>query len=662
MAVPVVPHQDPEQTSILYEYIASPYSPGWWTTSTVTNIPNDSVGWLLAQGWTITDITFDTSTQPATPSYAMSRQSLQNWTILQGLLDAWTYAYNLANQNNTIRYNDVVENWAQMIDSTQDQFIAQTAEQNSQATLFLANLEVYMDAVDVLIGQNAAQVVVDAEEVGAALAVLDSKLSDLETNASANATTIGGLLTNQTSYLSTFLTDFAAKLAELDTNYAAHLIVIEGLLTEADLDLSAFQDSQTAELANLQAAYSSHLSELDDLLASAGAYLTDIAGDVNAILASMESDYTSLDSDITALLSSGTTSLDSFADDYEAVLDLLETDYTLHSATATAFLTDLGSTELARINEAFAASLSTQLQQLSDRGYYSSQAAADITARNTRDKNEEIAALNDRLNREKFENQHRLYGQQTAMRTGRLSGKDRLHSVRQEVTRYQASQITGLYQLLQSMRDRTLGAKTGLYALRDANVKLNIETESRLYDAGQALRRVLIEEAARLNQLQQAITQWNVGQRDRLLEQIQGIVAQRAAGIDRQHALQQEISRVAMSERDTLFGQLQDAAKGIIAGKDRYASLLMQNASTLAEHRHKIIVEKMNETAVRLEGLQTQHTDNMKLLAYQLDERNKLLVGLYGFVERRDDVAPSFEMLTQMAAGLGDAGGGWVTP
>ena len=38
-----------------------------------------------------------------------------------------------------------------------------------------------------------------------------------------SATTIEGLLGDQSEYLSAFLTDFAAKLAELDTNYACLL-------------------------------------------------------------------------------------------------------------------------------------------------------------------------------------------------------------------------------------------------------------------------------------------------------------------------------------------------------------------------------------------------------------------------------------------------------
>ena len=49
-------------------------------------------------------------------------------------------------------------------------------------------------------------------------------------------------------------------------------------------------------------------------------------------------------------------------------------------------------------------------------------------------------------------------------------------------------------------------------------------------------------------------------------------------------------------------------------------------------------------------------------MAYQLDERNKLLIGIYGFVERREDVGPKFENMAQVCTALADAGGGWMTP
>jgi hypothetical protein len=70
----------------------------------------------------------------------------------------------------------------------------------------------------------------------------------------------------------------------------------------------------------------------------------------------------------------------------------------------------------------------------------------------------------------------------------------------------------------------------------------------------------------------------------------------------------------------------------------------------------------MNESAARLAGLQGQHVDDMQLMKYQLDERNKLLQAVYLFVERREDVYPTFENLTAICTSLGDAGGGWVSP
>ncbi len=214
---------------------------------------------------------------------------------------------------------------------------------------------------------------------------------------------------------------------------------------------------------------------------------------------------------------------------FGGVLAQLELDYSEHADLARGFLTGLGTTELARINEKFAASLATQTQQLVDRGLFSSAVILDITERNTRDKDEEIAALNDRLNREKLANQHTLYGQQVALRGQTLAGKERLHALAQEVLRYRQAQTMG-------------------------------------------------------------------------------------------------------------------------------------NAAAETSHRSRAIAEMMGISMARLQGLQGRHEDNMRLMAYQLEERNKLLIGLYGFVERREDVGPKFEELARLATGLGDSGGGWITP
>ena len=396
MAITVVPAEDPDQSQIEITPASTPWASSWWANQTITNVPLDTFGWLAGQGWQLTDVTFDTSTVPKTPYFTMQRESLQNMYVLQSLLNSYTIAYNDARKYNNERYNEVVEDWTEMLASSQVQFEAEISEQNTQAALYLGNLGTYMDALDVLVASNT--------------------------------------------------------------------------------------------------------TAMDAAIAASGTFLTDAQ-----------------------------TNYDDFETLFGGVLALLESDYTDHASLARGFLTGLGATELARINEQFKASLATQVQLLIDRGLSSDAVTAEITERNTRDKNEAIAELNDKLNREKLANQHTLYGQQVAMRGQTLQGRERLHALAQEVLRYRQAQTLG-------------------------------------------------------------------------------------------------------------------------------------NAEAETSHRSKAIAEMMGIAMARLQGLQGKHTENMALMAYQLEERNKLLIGLYGFVERREDVGPKFEELAKLAAGLGDSGGGWVTP
>lgn len=593
MTTAIVPLQDPGQTELLMATNVSPWSMSWWTQQTITNIAgnDESFGWLLSQGWNVVGTpTYDTTRVPKVPYYTLSRYALNNWAVLQSLLTEYAWAANNALEANSIRYNDVVRSWENMIASSHVHFDAQVAERNAQATLFLGNLDTYMDEVDALIDANQSQLVADAATANAALTDAASRLADLESNVATAIAEIESLLTDQDGNLSTFLTDFATELAELDTNYAAHLAIVNPLLASLSSTLSAF------------------------------------VSDAGTLLTTILADYTTLEGEIDALLAADSSTLSAHATDYNAVLALLESDYDLHAATATQFLTDLGTTEMARMAEKFTGLLSQQMQQLVDRGLYSSALAADVTARNGRDHNEELGTLNDRLMREKWENQHRLYGQQVAMRGATMAGKDRMYGLRLALSQYHATQITGLYGLLQDVRNRTLATKQTI---------LNV---------------------------QQAVTQFTVNVRDGLLGVLNGIVEKQAAGIDRQYTAKQDVSRVAMTEVERMLAMTQDGLKALIAGKDRYAAALMQLASTLAEHKHRAIVEKMNEFNTRLAGLDSQHEKDMKLMAYQLDERNKLLIGIYGFVERRTDVGPDFANLSQICVGLADSGGGWLSP
>lgn len=331
MTITVVPQQDPGQSEIDLPRITNPFWSIWWTAQTVSGIPQESIGWLTANGWRITGVLQDQTTFPPTRSYTLEKSEMQSAEVLLSLCNSYTIAANEARDANETRYNEVVRNWTDMVASSQTQFAAQVAEQNASFGVYISDLDKYLD--------------------------------------------------------------------------------------------------ETIQL----------------------------------------------------------------LDDNRSALTL---EYDVHKETAINYLLGLGQTELARINEEFAASLATQLQELTNRGFYSSALAADIRERNLRDRDEQIQALNDRLMREKLGNENQLY----------------------------------------------------------------------------------------------------------------------------------------------------------------------QDRVGLSEFHHKMIIAKMNANLTRLEGWKNVGAENQRLLAYQLDTRNKLLIGLYQFVEAREDIGPKWQDMASMIAGLGDSAGGWITP
>lgn len=662
MAIPQVPRQDPSQSELWLPNVINPYLNVWWTTQTVSDVPESVMGWLVAQGFEVTNIRQDTTTSPPTNYFSLTKQGMTPQQVLLSLCNSYTIAANEARAANQIRYNQIVADWTEMIDTTHDQFAAQTAEQNTQAGVYLADLDRYMNDIEALIAESQSQVVVDAETAKASLSQMDLRLADLESNAQNNAVVISGLLASQEADLQVFISDYSGKLLELDQNFASQLAKV---LTDVS-SLETVLDSHIAEydqqFAVLLDNYTSHASDIAALLANVDANVGTYTSEVDSILDALDSDYQATETDLESVRSSAGTLVSDFAADYQAILDFLISDYETHADLARDFLTGLGATELSRINQQFAASLSAQLQQLTSRGLYSSALVADITERNQRDRDEQIQTLNDRLNREKLENQHKLYEQQVGVRTRMLDGTERLHSVRQEVLRYQATLINGVYSLLQEARNRILAGKQAIFVANDANAKFGISVRSDLYARIQEVRQRTIESVDRIYQLRDVFAKWSNGETNRLYEQLQQVESLHLAGIDKQFAAKQDVNRGQVSQRDVLLQQIQDALKSLMAGKERFATLLLQNATTLAEQKSRAVVEKMNVAVQRLSGWKTVADQNRQLMAYMLDERNKLLVGLYNFVERRDDIAPEWKDMASMVAGLSDSGGGWLTP
>lgn len=657
-----IPEQNPGQSELWLPRVANPALNIWWAQQTVSDVPENVMGWLVAQGYEITNIRLDNTTTPPTYYFNLKRNGLRPQDVLLDLCNSYTIAANDARTANQVRYNEILRNWTMMIDTSHEQFDAQTTVQNAQSGVYLADLDQYMDEIETLIAENRAQMVLDAAEAKDALGQMDTRLTDLEVNANTSADEIESLLTEQISNLQEFITAYRLRLAEMDQNFASHLAKVLSEIAGLDAVLDSHVVDYNQQFAILASNYTAHAAEIEDALTRITANVTTYVADVTDILTRIEADFTDVESELETIKGDAGDLVDGHAARYQSILGSLTADYEQHAVIARGFLVDLGSEELARINEEFAASLAAQIQRLVSQGFFVSKIVSDVTARNSRDRDEKVQALNDRLMREKLENQHRLYEQQVATRGRNLEGSNQLHGVQQEVLRYQASLVSNIYGLQQEIRNRVLSGKQAIFTAKDANEKLAMEIQSNLYAKLQEVRQRTIEAADRVYQLQDLFGKWENTETHKLYEQVQQMESQLLAGVDKEYASNQDVVRVEITQRDTLLQQIQDALKSLLSGKERFSALLMQNASTLAEHKHKAILEKMNTAIKRLDGWQSIADQNRQLMAYQLDERNKLLIGLYSFVERREDVAPQWADMAKMIAGLGDSGGGWLTP
>lgn len=732
--IPGVPEQFPGQSEIFLPRVENPYLSVWWSTQTVSDVPENVMGWLVAQGWEVTGIRQDTSTVPPTNYFALTRDGMKPQETLLSLCNSYTTAANEARTANQVRYNQIVANWTTMIDSSHDQFNAQIAQQNAQAGIFFSDLDNYMNAIDALVASNQSQLAIDADEAKNALIAMDLRLTELEDNADTNATVINNLLNEQDANLQAYIADYNSQLAELQQNVIDHIETVLGEVSALGDVLNTHVDDYAQRFDVLLLNHSLHVDDVETLLANASVNVTSYVSDVNSILNLMDTDYQSVSTSLGAVRLAAGALLDSHVLEYGTILALLQSDYAAnasairavlnflypdfashatetrsitdamdfdyatHSGATAGFLDGLGLTEVARINEEAAARLSVQMQMLVSKGLYMSTLPVDVTQRNWRDRDEQIQIHRDRLMREKLDNQHktyeqqrsvrsqtmdnehrlyeqqrvmrsqsmdtemRLYEQQLGMRNRTLDGKSQLHTVQQEVLRYQASLISGVHALLQDTRNRVLSGKQAILAAKDANERLGIETQSRLYSQLQDVRQRMIDSSDRIYQLRDIYAKFANNETHKLYEQLQQIKQQFVESVERQLAAKQNVTRAEMSQRDTLLQQLQASLTGVIGGKERFSSLLMQNANILSEHKHRAIVERMNTAAQRLDGWKFIADENRKLMMYQLDERNKLLIGLYSFVERRDDVGPSWQDAAKVVAALGDTAGGWLTP
>ncbi len=643
--------------------IGSPYTTLWWKWALITDVPESALPWLLAQGWKIVAIRQDESTTPPTPYYTMGKEGMNNWIILQHLMNQFTIAYNEGRRLNATRYNDIVRIWNEMIVKTTDHLDEMASDTNAAHTLYINSFSTLMDEIDDDIASVESTVVADSETIRTQLAAFLAKLADLEVNYAAHLSKIESVLDDMDDELTTHLAAYDAELDTLKGLFDTHESVVDAKVTTLSGYLDSHATSYLALLDKLAGDLSDHETAIETITNRSAATLASFKTVASGLISSLLTDWEAQDNEIRALLTTADGLLGTHATNYEALLALLLSDFSSHDVEARQYLIDLGATELARINEHFDNLLAKTRQELTNRGFYSSALVAQTDARVERERDEAIAALNDRLAREKLENAHQLYGQRTGMRDRVIAGRDRLHATRQEALRYHAESLVRLYGQLQDVRNRTLAARQALHAVEQDMDRYFAQVESDLYAKGQEVRRIVREGQERVFQLRSAFKQWDVGNEHQLWGELATVRQAFIDGATRQYAATVDANQNVATQRDRLYAHIQDAVKGVLAGRERYSQLTQQNAQFLTDSRYRLCTMKMQVAIERMKQLRETHTFEMELMKYQLEARNKWLVDLFGFMERRTDSYPDIDRIAQLVTGLADSGSTqWITP
>jgi len=148
----------------------------WYKTENaeLENPTEETVAWHVAQGWTVTD-NYTTggflTTFPERNIYKLERKVLNSQNALQHLVRSFTSAYNEGRTLNDQRYDDIVAIYADMVDKTEDSYIALDADD----TAFDDLIENLIDGLESDQAAYAADVDGDLDDWG------DSLLQDINT-------------------------------------------------------------------------------------------------------------------------------------------------------------------------------------------------------------------------------------------------------------------------------------------------------------------------------------------------------------------------------------------------------------------------------------------------------------------------------------------------
>ena len=190
-----IPNLDPTTTvnrPIYPALAASPYSAAWWQTTNIDRVPETAVGYLVAQGWQIVS----TYKEDDVTYYAMTRQSMMNWKILQTLLDSYTFAYNEGRDFNATRYNDLIASWGNLVINTRENLDTLGDVSDGHLSLYLTTVDSLLSDLEADVELSEAELLSVSGDVDAQLDLIVAKLNELEGDYNTHAALTRGLLTD----------------------------------------------------------------------------------------------------------------------------------------------------------------------------------------------------------------------------------------------------------------------------------------------------------------------------------------------------------------------------------------------------------------------------------------------------------------------------------
>jgi hypothetical protein len=627
----------------------------WFVPEPERVVSEREIGWLLAQGWTITAVNEDDN-KPQQKWYTIKRTGFAHQNALDELLQDYVALFNEGRSVNDERFDDLVVMYSDLLGKTHTHLDRAAAASNTFETLFVNTLDSIQTQIDFYLDQTRVasisvfdEAVVKLNEFAALLTQLGSGYDDYKT-------AIESILTTQTSSLSQFVARAAAMLTQLSTDHDLLRSEILALEAADDATLATHAAAYEAKLDALEAAVTTVETQLLALVSQAEEAYLDYRTQVLASISTMEGELNELDSSVNGLLDDLDTEITGHTADYQGILDLFVSDYTTHATTARALLVDLGTTELARINEQFDNLLAGKAQQLVNRGFYSSALIAQTDARVERERNEAISALNDRLAREKLDNEHKLYGELFQVRDKQTAGLAYMHSLTAAALRYRADWSARLYEHAAALQQMTVGLHGSIKDARSGYIATAAGVREKVFGWGQQAKQAVLAGKDQIYQFRQAIAVLKQGNRVRFAESLNQVRMQSVQLYGQELAARNAVDAFAAAAREKIMTLLNGYIAQHAEGVAQYAQMTLQSGQFLDQVRQRAAAMAMETRYKFCAGLSDVNAAQQNLIRYQLDTRNNLAVGLFSFMERRTDEYVDFPHITQLIVDLAASG------